>query len=131
MTKRIGRKLGLLLMVVGITSCTTPAEPHFSERKFSGPWSMSVQDLDRLRVNVSKIALGDDIAHVLDTVGAPDLDYTVKKNDRNRFLIYYATRKRADSPVESDKRVTIALNNQNRVKAIFSNIDNIQTKNWP
>jgi hypothetical protein len=123
--------LGFLLIVVGIISCTTPAETHFPERIFSGPWSMSTQDLERLRKNVDQIALDDDISHVVDVLGVPDLDYTVKKNDKNRFLTYYVTRQRADSSIESDKRVTVALNGQNKVKAIFSNVENIRTRNWP
>lgn len=92
---------------------------------------MNTGELERLKVNIAKIEIGDDVSQVVDLLGAPDKDYTVKKNDKNRFLVYYVTRQRADSPIESDKRVTIALNGQNKVKAIFSNVENIRSRNWP
>ena len=92
---------------------------------------MDTKTLERLKLNVNAVNLGDDIAQVVKRVGVPDGDYTVKKNDKNRFLTYYATRQRADSRIESDKVVVIALNDDDKVKAIFSNIDGITTRNWP
>jgi hypothetical protein len=92
---------------------------------------MKASDVDRLRMSVNAINLGDDLQHVIKTVGVPDSDFTVKKNWTTRFLTYYVTRERSDSPVETDKQVTIALNEYNRVKAIYSNLQNIPSRNWP
>jgi hypothetical protein len=92
---------------------------------------MKVSDVERLRMSVKAITLGDDLQDVIKTVGVPDSDYTVKKNWTTRFLTYYVTCERSDSPVETDKRVTIALNEHNKVKAIFSNVQNIPSRNWP
>lgn len=127
-------KLQLVFLAIalsGIVCCKWHTEMHFPERTFNTPWTMDTKTLERLKLNVNAVDLGDDIAQVVKRVGVPDGDYTVKKNDKNRFLTYYATRQRADSRIESDKVVVIALNDDDKVKAIFSNIDGITTRNWP
>ena len=91
---------------------------------------MDAKNLEHLRLSVNAVNLGDDIRHVVDAVGIPDRDYTVKKNEKHRFLIYYVTRQRPDSSIESDKRVTFALNGDNKVEAIYSNVQHISSRNW-
>jgi hypothetical protein len=121
----------LALLIMGAMSCSSSSQPHFSERVFSDAWSMDAKDLERLRTSTNAVNLGDDIGHVVEGVGIPDRDHTIKKNEQIRFLTYYVTRQRADSALESDKVVIIALNSHNKVKAIYSNVDRIPSRNWP
>jgi hypothetical protein len=54
-----------------------------------------------------------------------------KKNGRVRTLVFYVTRQESDSPLETDRVVLIGLNSHNKVKAIYSNVEGILTRNWP
>jgi hypothetical protein len=69
----------LALAIIDITCCKEHKATHFPERTFTGPWSMDAKHLERLRINVNAVNLGDDIRHVVDTVGVPDADHTVEK----------------------------------------------------
>jgi hypothetical protein len=126
----------VILMITIIAECSSSKKriespPVFAERVFSGPWSMDDRSLQRLVKNVNALSLGDDIRKVVDQAGIPDRDYTVEKNKRIRFFIYVVTRHRADSPIESDKSISIAFDRNNKIDSIYSNVDGIQTRNWP
>lgn len=119
------------ILTIVLLSCTSSSEPQFPERIFSSSWSMSATDLGRLRGAVNAIQLGDNIEHVVKTVGIPDADQSFKKNEQNRIFTYYVTRQRPNAPLESDKLVLIAFNSHDKVKAIYSNVDKISNRNWP
>lgn len=125
-------QLGLvgLILLTG-ASCSSTSQSVFPERVFSAPWSMDAVALESLKTKVNALKVGDKVDHVLETVGIPDSDQSYNKNGRNRIFTYYVTRSRVDSPNESDRVVKIALDQQNKVKAIYSNVEDIRSRNWP
>ena len=120
-----------LALIIFASACSSANQPALPERVFTAPWSMEPSAVDGFRTRVNAINLGDKVDHVVAIVGVPDSDQTFKKNETNRIFTYYVTRQRADSPIESDKIVLIAFNGRNKVKATYSNVENIATRNWP
>jgi hypothetical protein len=131
---KLGVMPGMLCtLVLVLSSCGKSNEKPsaYPERAFTAPWSMDSDSLTRLKLKVNALILGDDLAEVVKTVGVPDTDHTVKKDEAVRILTYYVTRQRTDSPVESDKVVYIAFDQNGKVKGIYSNVEGISTRNWP
>lgn len=124
--------LGALgFIFVSVAACSSATPSSFPDRIFTAPWSMEASAVERLRIKVDSINLGDKVDHVVSTMGVPDSDHTVRKNKTNRIFTYYITRHSAGTTIESDKIVQIAFDNRSRVKAIYSNVEFIATRNWP
>lgn len=117
--------------VVACSSTKAPSIPPFPERRFTAPWSMRAGDVERLRTSVNSVNLGDTMTHVVETVGVPDSDQTFQKNKRHRIFTYYITRQQAEDPIASDKVVMISFDVRDKVESLYSNVENIATRNWP
>jgi outer membrane protein assembly factor BamE (lipoprotein component of BamABCDE complex) len=125
-------QVGGTALMIAVAACHSSSSPaQFPERIFHSSWSMDAKDLERFVVNVNAVSMGDSMEHVIAVLGTPDLDQTIKKNEKLRFFYYYVLVHRAHSPIESDKRVMIAFNSDNKVKAISSNVEGIPSKNMP
>ena len=92
---------------------------------------MDSASVQRLRDGVNAIPIGSDISSVARQLGPPDWDKTVNKNRFIRFFIYYVTRRRAESAVESDKRVELTFDKSGKLTSVYSNVEGIATRNWP
>jgi hypothetical protein len=130
------RFAGMLLAFVFAASCSSSKKrvdtpPDFPERVFSGPWAMETTTLERFKTNVEAINMGDDVTRVIALLGPPDADKKIAKNEKIRIFEYYVKRQHADSPIESDRYVSIVLNDHNAVKSIYSNVEDIPSRNWP
>jgi len=123
--------VALGVVVFATVSCSSPGQPTFPERAFDTAWVMDASAVEHLRASVNAVNLGDGVERVVKTVGVPDSDHMVQKNEKNRIFTYYVTRQRADSPIESDKVAKIAFDGRDKVKAIFSNVEGIASRNWP
>jgi outer membrane protein assembly factor BamE (lipoprotein component of BamABCDE complex) len=127
----IGPFLGAALLGAACSSTKAPSVPSFPARTFTAPWSMSAGDIERFRTSVNSVNLGDTMTHVVETVGAPDSDQTFQKNKRHRIFTYYITRQQAEDPIASDKVVMISFDVRDKVEGLYSNVENIATRNWP
>jgi len=92
---------------------------------------MPAKDIERLKVNVNAVHVGDAIQLVIGTVGVPDRDYRAGKDRNARFFVYWVTRQDPLSYNLSDKLVLIAFDRGNKVIGTYSNVEGIKTKNWP
>ena len=130
-------QLGAMMLICMIAlSCASSKRsdsvpPHFPERQFTAPWSMDALTLERFKANVNTIDVGDDLTRVVKLLGPPDADKRTTKNENIRIFEYYVRRQFADSPNEADKYVSIVLNDHDAVKSIYSNVENIPSKNLP
>jgi hypothetical protein len=92
---------------------------------------MDAKGIERLREAVNALNMGDKVERVVENVGVPDSDHITNKNGRVRIFTYYVTRQRVDSSIESDKIVNIAFDRWDKVRAIYSNVTGVLTRNWP
>ncbi len=130
---RVIFRIGAVLFLVAGFSCRRDAVdtiPRFPERQFTNSWTMEQTVLARFKERANEISVGDDISRVIGVVGAPDKDETSEKNERVRVFVYYATRQRADSAIDSDRVVIIGFNRHAKVTRIYSNVEGIPSKNW-
>ena len=87
--------------------------------------------VELFKQNVHKLQIGDTVEHVSTTLGPPDADVTVNKDEKVQIFTYYVTRQKPDIPLESDQKVLIGIDRHNKVKAIYSNVNGIESKNSP
>ncbi len=77
------------------------------------------------------VPIGADITEVVGSLGAPDADHAVQKDEYHRTFTYYVTRKLSDHPMESDQHVLFAFNRDGKLERVYSNVESIRSKNWP